>query len=144
MVTISSGCGDNDTRASNQTTPVTIEITGSEYKWHVLNPGKDGTLRTKDDILSIHQLHVPINTTIHLVLYSEDYLYTFSVPEHDLKEIAVPDLTFTLDFELTSTGKYELRCDQLCGVIRPMVLGNLIAMSEQEYFAWVEGKGDGS
>jgi heme/copper-type cytochrome/quinol oxidase subunit 2 len=147
MVTVSviaSGCGGNNECAFIQNTPVTIEVTGSEYKWHVLNPGRDGTLKTQDDILSIHQLHVPVNIPIHLVLHSEDYLYTFSVPEHDLKEIAVPEMTFTLDFELTSTGNYELRCDQLCGVIRPMVLGNLVAMSQKDYLAWLDGRLDGS
>ena len=143
VLMISSGCGRNTPPAAERNAPVTIEITGSDYKWHVLNPGKDGTLETQDDILSIQQLHVPVNTPIHLVLHSEDYLYTFSIPEHDLKEIAVPDLTFTLDFELESTGIYELRCGQLCGIIRPMMLGNLFAMSEEEYRNWIDGGPEG-
>ena len=138
------GCGRNGSSSASPKTPVTIEVTGVDYRWHVLNPGRDGALKTQDDILSIHRLNVPVNTPIHLVLHSEDYLYTFSVPEHDLKEIAVPDMTFTLDFELESTGQYELRCDQVCGVLRPMLLGRLVAMTEKDYRAWVNGGADGS
>jgi len=118
--------------------PIEIVVTGTNYRWQVRNPGLDGILRTNDDIQTDQEIRVPIDADVRLDLKSLDYLYTFSVPELNLREIAVPDLAFTLEFNLQREGQYELRCEQLCGILKPMVLGSLIAMTREDYSKWLQ------
>ncbi len=135
---LAAGCGPRPLPPPQIVEPIVIGVTGTNYNWHVRNPGPDGRLNTEDDIYTVQELRVPIESKIRLELQSLDLLYTFSVPEHNLREIAVPDLLFTLEFILSEEGEYELRCEQICGMIQRMVLGSLIAMSKEEYSQWLQ------
>ena len=140
-----SGCDQRDSREKSRlpqlVDPLTIVVTGIDFKWHARNPGLDSTLGTPDDIQTVQRIHVPTASKVRLELHSEDYLYIFSVPEQNLREIAMPNLIFTLDFELQGEGEYELICEQVCGRIRQMVLGRLVAMSPTDYLSWMKSTG---
>jgi len=133
---LETGCGPGPTPPPTITEPIEIVVTGTNYRWQVRNPGLDGALETGDDIQTVQELRVPFATDIHLELKSLDFLYTFSVPELNLREIAVPDLGFTLEFNLQQAGQYELRCEQICGMLKPMVLGSLIVLTREDYSKW--------
>ena len=93
---LETGCGPGPAPPPTIAEPIEIVVTGTNYRWQVRNPGLDGALETGDDIQTVQELRVPFATDIHLELKSLDFLYTFSVPELNLREIAVPDLGFTL------------------------------------------------
>ena len=133
---LETGCGPGPAPPPTITEPIEIVVTGTNYRWQVRNPGLDGALETGDDIQTVQELRVPFATDIHLELKSLDFLYTFSVPELNLREIAVPDLGFTLEFNLQQAGQYELRCEQICGMLKPMVLGSLIVLTREDYSKW--------
>jgi heme/copper-type cytochrome/quinol oxidase subunit 2 len=81
--------------------------------------------------------HAPEHTQLRIILKSEDYLYSFAVPDHDLKEIAVPDLTFELAIETGDSGVLEFRGDQFCGFAHPDLSGNIVVQSSEEFAAWL-------
>ena len=59
----------------------------------------DNTIGTDDDLHAAQVLHVPLNAEVsRSFLKSRDYLYSLEVPQARRKEIAVPDLTFSLTF----------------------------------------------
>ena len=134
---LGAGCGPRGAPPLQVLEPVEIVVTGTNYRWHVRNPGVDGALETKDDIHAVQEVRVPLGANVRVELRSLDFLYTFSVPEQNLREIAVPDLSFTLEFNLPQEGEYELKCEQICGILEPMVLGSLIAMSREDYANWL-------
>ena len=134
---LGAGCGPRGAPPLQVLEPVEIVVTGTNYRWHVRNPGVDGALETKDDIHAVQEVRVPLGANVRVELRSLDFLYTFSVPEQNLREIAVPDLSFTLEFNLPQQGEYELKCEQICGILEPMVLGSLIAMSREDYANWL-------
>jgi len=124
--------------------PETLEvaITGADYQWDIRYPGDDGRTGTGDDFQVRQNLYLPQNRHIRLVLTSRDYLYTFRLPDFGLKEIAVPDLTFTLEFDTGAAGTYALRGDQFCGDAHPSLLGQLVVLPPGRFARWAEKTGN--
>jgi heme/copper-type cytochrome/quinol oxidase subunit 2 len=131
------GCGDEgaDAGAYEVTCPLEIEITGSRFHWRVRYPGRDGRLHTADDPIGDGEVHVPVGTRTRLLLRSEDYVYTLALPHLGLKEIAVPDLDFQLDFDASQSGTFELRGDQMCGYAHADLIGKLVVGTAESYVA---------
>jgi len=121
-----------------------IEITGFEFQWHIRYPGPDGELGTDDDVRDLRHVHVPQGRDVELVLHSRDYLYTLALPHASLKEIAVPDLTFSLRLTPDEVGSYELLGDQFCGYSHPDLMGAFVVMTESDFEKWTEEKASAS
>ena len=149
------GCGNNDPgsvdtpdqlRSSDRRLPEVvvhihepyrIDVTGRDYQWHVDYPGPDGESGTDDDVRSLRNIHIPLNTKIVLKLHSKDYIYSLALPEYDLREIAVPQLEFELKLRASAPGRFELRGNQMCGYSHPQLLGHLIVQERAEFEIWI-------
>ena len=94
----------------------TVEVTGSRFEWSFRYPGGDGIFGTDDDLVSIGDLHLPRGRTVDLKLTSTDYIYTLTLPDLELEEIAVPELVHTLRIEARQAGSYRLLSDPMCAV----------------------------
>jgi len=139
------GCSaGNETPASAHRTgmpePLIVDITGDEYEWQIRYPGPDGLPDTTDDHHALQHLVLPTLTDVKLRLHSRDYLYTLALPHLDLKEIAIPDLTFHLEFNTGSRGVHELLGDQMCGYSHPKLMGKLRVVSHNEFESLGQGK----
>ena len=91
----------------------------------------------EDDIRARRDVHLPENTKVRLRLTSDDYLYTLSLPDWNLKEIAVPDLVFQLEFQTDRFGRFDLRGDQMCGYAHADLLGQLVVQPHDQYDSWL-------
>ena len=109
------------------------DFTGVGYEWHMRYPGSDGKPNTGDDGLDKRHLHLPAHTEVKLRLHSMDYLYSFALPHLDPKEIAIPDLEFSLSFTTGPEGTFDLLGDQLCGYAHPELMGKLIILSSSVF-----------
>tara|TARA_Y100000588_G_scaffold157886_1_gene171840 strand:+ start:658 stop:1161 length:504 start_codon:yes stop_codon:yes gene_type:complete len=105
--------------------PLIIEVKGDDYYWHIRYPGRDGQLHTADDVTAIETLFLPEFTTIRIQLHSEDYIYTFAVPDMALNQVAVPELEFSLEFETGASDTLSLRGKQLCGFTHETLHGHI-------------------
>lgn len=92
---------------------------------------------TADDRHTMRHLHAPRHTQVRIILKSEDYLYSFSVPDHQRKEIAVPDLSFEILIRTGDSGPLEFRGDQFCGFSHPDLSGEIVVQSDDEFAAWL-------
>lgn len=117
--------------------PVALQVTGEEFRWRVLYAGPDGELGTGDDVPTGEDIHLPSGAPVRIVLTSADYIYSFSLPALPLEEIAVPDLTFTLEFVTGSPGRVELRGDQFCGYSHARLSGELVVQSPSDFDRWL-------
>ena len=118
--------------------PMVIDVTGSQFQWHIRYPGPDGEVDSDDDRHTIRHLHVPVGTRVTLRLHSTDYVYTLSLPHLELREIAVPELTFQLEFDADQVGTFELRGDQMCGYQHPDLIGSLVVQERSEFAKWYQ------
>ncbi len=133
------GCGQpgdsGDPSADFNRSDLSIAVTGHDFQWEIVYPGRDGALGTADDLRSRRNLDVPAGATVTILLTSEDYIYMFELPELGLREMAAPELTFSVTFEPTEARTYELLGNQMCGYDHPDLLGTLSVHTPDEFNA---------
>lgn len=116
----------------------TVRIIGQQWAWSFQEPGADGILDTADDIRTVGELHLKVNTTYHFELISRDALHSFSVPAFRLKQDTVPGRTITGWFRPTRTGTYDIQCTQMCGLGHGLMAARVIVETPQEHSAWIK------
>lgn len=131
------GC---DSKPITPVREVKIEMTGHDFKWNSRYAGEDGQLDSDDDIHAKQILHVPLDAEVELILKSRDYLYSLEVPLAKKKEIAVPDLTFSLQFKADKIGTFEMPGDQMCGYTHPDLMGTLVVESQEDFAKWKKSR----
>jgi cytochrome c oxidase subunit II len=151
-----------------------VNVTGEQFAWNVRYSGPDkvfgktdiklidvqsnplGVDRSdpsaKDDVVTLNQLYLPVNTPVIVKLRSKDVIHSFGVPEFRVKQDAIPGLTIPIWFvpdvtteEMrTRTGKaefqYEIACAQLCGLGHYRMRGFVTVLSAEEFWKWMAEK----
>ena len=154
---------------------VEIRVVAQQFAWNIHYPGVDGEFgRTDvtlvdeevnpigldrssaygaDDIVTLNQMHVPVNKQTIIYLSSKDVIHSFFLPEMRVKQDAIPGMSTPIFFTPTMTsddflakikgsareGKgYEIACAQLCGNSHYRMRGFLTVESEYEYNAWLD------
>ncbi|TSA14073.1 MAG: cytochrome-c oxidase [Betaproteobacteria bacterium] len=138
-----------------------FEVMAKQWHWGFRFPGKDGVLGTvdarfvsdknpfginpddrfgQDDVLiTSPELHLPIGKPVKALLRSIDVLHDFAVPQFRVKMDLVPGLVTHTWFTPTRTGKFDLLCEQLCGVGHYVMRGKVVVEEEQAFQEWVNG-----
>lgn len=137
---------------------VVVEVTAEQFTWNVRYPGQDGQFgRTDprlistenpigldagdpaagDDILDLAVIHLPVNRPAHVRLRSKDMLHSFYLPNHRIKQDAVPGMTIDLWFVPTREGEFEFACAEICGFGHYQMRGTLKVVSEDEFSDWL-------
>jgi len=120
--------------------PLLVEVMGDEYQWYVTYAGADGELHTSDDIVDTTDVHVPVGVDVQLKLRSKDFVYLLALPDLKVKQIAVPDLEFDLDFQFDVIGTYKLAGNQLCGFRHESLMGTVFVQSKDQFKSWLHGR----
>ncbi|MBK9293208.1 MAG: cytochrome c oxidase subunit II [Oligoflexia bacterium] len=116
----------------------TIRIVGQQWAWKFTDPGLDNQLDTVDDINTIDELHVKVNTVYHFKLEAKDVLHSFSVPVFRLKQDAIPGRVITGWFKPTKTGEYDIQCAEMCGIGHGVMAAKIVVETPEAHAAWLE------
>jgi len=125
---------------------VEVRVLAQQYVWNVHYPGPDGIfgptdvnlindatnpvgldregLGAADDIVTMNQLHLPVNRPVVIHLSSKDVIHSFGVPEFRVKQDAIPGMSSIVQFTPTVTTS----------VFQSAKAG----MTETEFAAWAE------
>ena len=68
---------------------------------------------------------------------SEDVLHDYSIPAFRVKMDVVPGKLTTMWFNATVPGTYHLFCAEYCGTKHSGMIGEVIAMTPEDYVAWL-------
>jgi cytochrome c oxidase subunit 2 len=117
---------------------VTIEINAHQWAWDARYAGPDRTFNTKDDIVTLNDIRVPIGAPVLLQIASTDVIHSFYLPNFRVKQDAVPGMINRLWFQAKETGEFVIGCAQHCGVNHYKMQGKLTVLSPDEYAAWAE------
>lgn len=154
---------------------VQIRVVGQQFAWNIHYPGPDGVFGNssvdlvdeaenpigldrsddfaKDDVVTVNQLHIPVNTPINISLSTKDVIHSFSLTELRVKQDAIPGMEIPVWFEATMTteeflkttigtgreGKgFEIACAQLCGLGHYRMKGFLTVHNDEGYSAWLQ------
>lgn len=114
-----------------------VEVVARQFEWRVRYPGQDGKLGTADDIHSVNEMHVPVDSTILVELKSMDVLHDFFLPNLRVKQDAVPGKMIPVWFTATEIDEYDLVCAELCGWGHYKMKGRLIVESRADFDRWL-------
>jgi cytochrome c oxidase subunit 2 len=112
-----------------------IYVVGKQWMWKAEHPGGQH---------EINSLHIPINQPVQLTLISQDVFHSFSIPAFRVKREAIPGRYTTVWFEATAVGTYHVFCSQYCGTNHSAMIGDIVAMTPDNYQAWLAGTTSGS
>src|SRR6201994_2908002 len=73
-----------------------------------------------------------------------DVFHSFSIPAFRVKREVIPGRYSTVWFEATATGTYHLFCTQYCGTDHSAMIGDIVAMTPEDYQKWASGSTSGA
>jgi cytochrome c oxidase subunit 2 len=137
----------------------TVEVVGQQWHWSYRFPGEDGVLGQSaisemsvenplglkpddpaglDDILIVNpELHLPVNTPYKFLLRSKDVLHNFTVPQFRVKMDLVPGMTPYAWLTPTVTGRYDILCEELCGIGHFAMRGAVVIEEQAAFDDWL-------
>jgi cytochrome c oxidase subunit 2 len=112
---------------------VHIRVIAQQFAWNIHYPGPDGKFgrtdiklvdetsnpigldrptgadhpgdpNAKDDIMTLNQLHIPVNRPIVLEITTKDVIHSFSLPVMRVKQDAIPGMLIPMHFQATKTS----------------------------------------
>ena len=138
-----------------------VEVVGRQWTFSYRFPGSDGKLGTvdskyvsdknpfginpddpdgRDDVLIPgSELRLPVGKPVKLLLRSIDVLHNFAVPQFRAKMDLVPGMITYFWITPSRTGKFDILCNELCGVGHYVMRGKVVVEEEQPFQAWLSG-----
>ena len=92
----------------------------------------------------IDQLHVPVGRAVRLTMTSQDVIHDVFLPEFRIKADVIPGRFTQIWFQPARPGRYHLFCAEYCGLQHSHMTGELIAMEQKDYQAWLSGGAAGA
>lgn len=139
---------------------VEVHVIGEQFTWNFHYPGPDGVFGTRDhllidtqlnpigldpddpasadDIYTIGEMHLPVDTQVILHISSKDVIHGFSMNSMRVKQDAIPGLVIPVYFTPIITGKSEISCAQLCGLSHYRMGAKLYIDTQADYDTWLD------
>ena len=142
---------------------ILVHTVGQQFNWNFHLPGPDGQFGRrdisfvsnsnplgldpsdpagKDDIVTLGELHVPVNRPVIIELSSKDVIHNFCLPHMRIAGDAIPGSLIPMWFKPIKTGTYEIVCGQLCGLGHYGMKGTLVVDTPEDYKAWLKERAE--
>ena len=141
---------------------VEVRVVAEQFAWNIHYPGPDGVFgrtdmdlvdqqtnpvgldtgdpNAQDDIVTLNQLHLPVNQTAMVYLSSKDVVHSFALPEMRVKQDVIPGMEISTWFRPVKTGDFEIACAQLCGLGHYRMRGYLTIETREDFDQWLAGQ----
>ena len=126
----------NFAHAESKPDAVRIEINAHQWAWDARYAGPDGKFNTADDIVTLNDVRVPVDTPVIMHLASADVIHSFYLPNLRIKQDAMPGMINRMWFTATKVGEYDIGCAQHCGTNHYKMKGTLTVLSKEDYAKW--------
>ena len=138
---------------------IRVHVVGQQFNWNFHLPGADGQFgrrnmelvtnsnpvgldatdpASKDDLVVLGELHVPVDRPLIVELSSKDVIHNFCLPSMRIAQDAIPGQIIPMWFRPIKTGSYEVVCGQLCGLGHYGMKGTVVVDSPADYQAWLK------
>ena len=136
-----------------------VEAVGQQWHWTFRYPGEDEKFgevdaeritdanpfgidpddpNGQDDVLVYSpEAHVPVDKPVKFLLRSKDVLHDFAVAEFRVKMDLVPGTDTFLWLTPTVLGRYDLLCEELCGVAHHTMRGAIVVEEPEAFESWL-------
>lgn len=138
---------------------IVVHAVGQQFNWNFHLPGPDGVFgrrdiylesnsnplgidsndpNSRDDLVVLGELHVPINRDVIVDVSSKDVIHNFDIPAMRMAQDAIPGQVIPLWFKPIKTGTFEIVCGQLCGLGHYAMKGTVVVDTPADYQAWLK------
>ncbi len=133
---------------------LTLKVTGNSWRWDFEYP--DLGVRLTSNLLDEETaraegrpyllatdapLYVPVETTVRVLVTSNDVIHAFAVPAFGVKEDAIQGRVNETWFNVDHAGVFYGQCSELCGINHAYMPIEIRAVSRAEFEQWVAAQG---
>ena len=130
---------------------VTVKAIGYQWYWGYEYPDENiifesYMIETKDlkenqpRLLTVdHEVVVPVNKVIKVLITANDVLHAWALPSFGVKRDAVPGRINETWFKADKIGTYYGQCSELCGIKHAFMPITVRVVSEEDYAEWLTG-----
>lgn len=143
---------------NNDNSDVTIQITGSQWKWHykyfdsdiefysILSTPREqyenqngvDTAKGENYLLEVdRRLVIPANKKVRFLITSDDVIHAWWIPDFAVKQDANPGFINEAWTNVPKPGVYRGQCAELCGKDHGFMPIVVEVKSEEDYNTWV-------
>ena len=128
---------------------VTVKAVGYQWYWGYEYPDENiifdsYMIETKDlkenqpRLLTVdHQVVVPVNKVVKVLITANDVLHAWALPSFGVKRDAVPGRINETWFKADKIGTYYGQCSELCGIKHAFMPINVKVVSDEDYQEWL-------
>jgi cytochrome c oxidase subunit 2 len=136
-----------------------VEAVGQQWHWTYRYPGEDGKLgevdaqrisnenpfgidpedpNGQDDVIVYNpEVHIPLDKPVKFLLRSKDVLHNFTVAQFRVKMDLVPGMNTFMWLTPTRPGRFELLCEELCGIGHFAMRGAVVVDEQDDFDTWL-------
>lgn len=137
-----------------------LEAVGQQWQWRFRFRGEDGKFGRSDPrfinaanpfgldpndpdarnniLVDTNEVHVPLGKPVKVLSRSLDVLHDFYVPQFRARMNMVPGMVTSFWFTPTKAGRFEILCNQLCGVGHYNMRGYIVVEDEATFQTWLK------
>jgi cytochrome c oxidase subunit II len=109
-----------------------VEITANQWWWSVRYYGADAS----QTLETANELHLPVDTPVHITLKSNDVIHSFWVPNLAGKQDLIPGRTTDITLRPSRQGLYRAQCAEFCGVQHAHMALDVTVESRADFLDW--------
>lgn len=120
--------------ALNDVPEASIEVrgVGHQWWWSFEYP--------EHGVTTANEMRIPVGKPIRLTLTSNDVIHSFWVPRLAGKLDVIPNRENVMWFQADEPGVYYGQCAEYCGTSHANMRFRVVALPQEEYDAWVNGR----
>jgi cytochrome c oxidase subunit 2 len=108
---------------------LTIRVIGHQFWWEVRYPGTPA--------VTANEIHIPARTPVQVLVYTDDVIHSFWVPELNRKIDMIPDQTNSVLLYADKVGRYRGQCAEFCGLQHAHMGFYVFADPPAQFRAWL-------
>ncbi len=133
---------------------LTLKATGNSWRWDfeypdlgvaiTSNPLDEETARAEGRpylLATDTPLYVPVNTTVRVLVTSNDVIHAFAVPAFGVKEDAIMGRVNEGWFNVEREGVFYGQCSELCGINHAYMPIEIRVVSQEAFAQWIAEQG---
>jgi cytochrome c oxidase subunit 2 len=88
-------------------------------------------------LIESSEVHVPVDRPVKFVLRSKDVLHDFAVAQFRVKMDMVPGMETYLWLTPSEIGRFEVLCQELCGIAHHTMRGAVVVEDQGDFDTWL-------
>lgn len=112
---------------------ITYRVIGRQWWWDVEYLAPDMSVQFH----TANELHVPVGSTVRVIVLSGDVIHSFWVPQMQGKIDLIPGDTNEVRFTATRAGVYRGQCAEYCGLQHAHMALDVVAEDSVQWSQWI-------